>query len=66
MTQLRLARVDLADFQELGGWKSEAMVKRYGTVDLKHLAEKESRLDAVFRPTLTLIKSQAGCHQLRE
>jgi len=59
-TQLRLAGVDVADIQELGGWKSESMVKRYATVDLKHLAEKAARLDAVLRPTLTLVKSQVG------
>jgi hypothetical protein len=36
------------------------MVKRHATVDLKHLAEKAARLDAVLRPTLTLVKSEVA------
>lgn len=46
-TNLRRVGVDLGDIQDLGGWKTEAMVRRYATADMDVLAEKSKMLDSV-------------------
>lgn len=46
-TNLRRAGVDLGDIKDLGGWKTDAMVRRYATPDLEVLREKSKMLDSV-------------------
>lgn len=45
--QLRRKGVDLADIQDLGGWKDPKMVKRYATPDLERLREQAEKLSVV-------------------
>jgi len=54
---MRQAGVSLADLQEMGGWKSPVMVQRYAQLDVSHLHQKASVMDAVLsRQTGTVQK----------
>lgn len=47
---MRQAGVGLDDLQELGGWESPLMVKRYAHLDVSHLAPKAAMMDSVLSP----------------
>ena len=44
---MRQSGVDLADLQEMGGWKSERMVQRYAHLDVSHLHAKAAVMDGL-------------------
>lgn len=44
---MRQSGMGLDDLQELGGWESPLMVRRYAHLSVDHLREKASRLDGV-------------------
>ena len=48
--------VPLIEIQELGGWHSERMVKRYAHTDTKHLSRSAAEIDSVLesRGTITV------------
>ena len=46
---LRQRGVPLEDLQELGGWQTEAMVKRYAHIEAdKHLRHATAKFDGIF------------------
>lgn len=55
-TMLRAAGVPLEDIQDLGGWKSEKMVRRYAAPDMQALAERAKKIDQIFSTAQTLHK----------
>jgi len=44
---MRQAGIGLDDLQEMGGWESPLMVKRYAHLDVSHLAPKAAVLDSL-------------------
>jgi integrase len=48
---LRKAGVDLADIQDLGGWRDGKMVRRYATPDMETLAQKAAKIETVLTQT---------------
>lgn len=44
---LRQAGVDLADLQEMGGWQSPIMVKRYAHINVDHLRQHAAVMDGL-------------------
>jgi len=56
MERLRLIQsgVPIAALQELGGWESAGMVRRYAHLSRAHLAEYVERLEGTKSPTVVL------------
>ncbi len=55
---LRQAGVGIHDLQELGGWKTDAMVKRYAHLGLGDLAQQASVIDSIYGTTTTQSKNK--------